>query len=120
MHFQLPPHDHTKLVYVSRGRIMDVVVDLRKDSLTYGKHFAIELDDRKAQYLYIPKGFAHGFASLEEGSIVNYAQTSCYAPESDCGIKYDSCGIEWPFESPTVSGRDLAFDKLETFKSPFR
>lgn len=120
MYFQLPPHDHTKLVYVSRGRIMDVVVDLRKDSLTYGKHFAIELDDRKAQYLYIPKGFAHGFASLEEGSIVNYAQTSCYAPESDCGIKYDSCGIEWPFDSPTVSGRDLTFDKLETFKSPFR
>lgn len=73
MHFQLPPHDHTKLVYVSQGRILDVVVDLRKTSKTYKQHFSIELDAKNGKYLYIPKGFAHGFASLDDGSIVNYA-----------------------------------------------
>ena len=77
MHFQLPPFDHTKLVYVSKGRIKDVCLDIRKQSATYGKCFSIELDDKQGKYLYIPKGFAHGFISLEDGSIVNYAQTSC-------------------------------------------
>lgn len=119
MHFQLPPHDHEKLVYVSRGSIFDVVVDLRKKSSTYGKHFVVELNDENGLYLYIPKGFAHGFASLEDGTIVNYAQTSCYVPTHDCGIMYDSCGIEWPFDNPIVSGRDLTFAKLSEFNSPF-
>ena len=83
MHFQTPPFDHTKLVYVSKGRIKDVVVDIRKNSATYGQYFDIELDEQKGQYLYIPKGFAHGFLSLEDGSIVNYAQTTCYAKDND-------------------------------------
>ena len=102
MHFQLPPHEHTKLVYVSQGRIFDVVIDLRKTSKTYKQHFSIELNASKGQYLYIPTGFAHGFASLEEDSVLS-----------------NSCGIEWPFESPIVSGRDLTFEKLNDFKSPF-
>lgn len=119
MHFQLPPYDHTKLVYVSQGRILDVVVDLRKTSKTYKRHFSIELNAEDGKYLYIPKGFAHGFASLEDGSIVNYAQTSCYAPDCDCGVLSNSCGIEWPFNNPIVSGRDLTFENLNDFKSPF-
>lgn len=119
MHFQLPPFEHTKLVYVSKGRILDVVVDIRKQSSTFGKCFSIELDDRKAQYLYIPKGFAHGFLSLEEGSIVNYAQTSCYSKEHDCGVAYSSIGYNWGVDKPIVSGRDLTFEQLENFKSPF-
>lgn len=119
MHFQLPPFDHTKLVYVSRGKIKDVVLDIRKDSKTYGKYFSVELDDNKAQYLYIPKGLAHGFVSLEDGSIVNYAQTSCYSKEHDCGIYYNSFGFDWEIENPIISGRDTTFEKLENFKSPF-
>lgn len=119
MHFQLPPYDHSKLVYVSQGRILDVVVDLRKNSKTYKQHFSIELDANDSKYLYIPKGFAHGFASLEDGSIVNYAQTSCYESDSDYGILFNSCGIEWPFINPIVSGRDLTFENLNDFKSPF-
>lgn len=119
MHFQLPPFDHTKLVYVSKGRIKDVVLDIRKDSKTYGKYFSVELDDNKAQYLYIPKGLAHGFVSLEDGSIVNYAQTSCYSKEHDCGILYNSFGFDWETENPIISGRDTTFEKLENFKSPF-
>jgi dTDP-4-dehydrorhamnose 3,5-epimerase len=119
MHFQLPPFDHTKLVYVSKGRIKDVVVDIRKMSATYGQCFSIELDDTKAQYLYIPKGFAHGFLSLEDGSIVNYAQTSCYSKDCDCGIAQNSIGFDWGISSPIVSGRDLTFERLENFKSLF-
>lgn len=119
MHFQIPPFDHTKLVYVSKGHIKDVVIDLRKNSSTYGKNFSIELDEEKAQYLYIPKGFAHGFLSLEDESIVNYAQTSCYSKEHDCGIAYNSINFDWKIDNPIVSGRDLTFEKFENFKTPF-
>lgn len=119
MHFQLPPFDHTKLVYVSNGSIKDVVVDIRKYSKTYSESFSIELDDQIARYLYIPKGFTHGFLSLEDGSIVNYAQTSCYSKEHDCGIAQDSIGFDWGIDQPIVSGRDLTFEKLENFKTPF-
>ena len=101
MHFQLPPLAHTKLVYVSKGSILDVVVDLRKFSNTYGKSFSIRLDSMKSQYLYIPRGFAHGFLSY------------------DSGIAYDSIGFEWGVKSPIVSDRDLTFTKFEDFKSPF-
>ena len=119
MHFQIPPYDHTKIVYVSCGKILDVVVDIRKTSATYGKCFSIELDDQKAKYLYIPKGFAHGFLSLEDGSIVNYAQTSCYNKECDCGIDQNSIDFEWDIDNPIVSGRDLTFPALSEFNSPF-
>lgn len=119
MHFQTPPYDHVKMVHVSKGRILDVVVDIRKNSESYGKSFSIELDDQKGQYLYIPKGFAHGFKTIEEGSIVNYAQTSCYNKEHDCGIAQDSIGFDWGLDDPIVSGRDLTFPKLIDFNSPF-
>lgn len=119
MHFQIPPYDHTKVVYVSKGRIIDVVVDLRKNQPTYGKCFSLELNDQKGRYLYIPKGFAHGFASLEEGSIVNYAQTTCYSKECDLGIDAMSIGFDWMIDNPIRSGRDLTFDLFKNFNSPF-
>lgn len=119
MHFQTPPYDHVKMVHVSKGRILDVVVDIRKCSDTFGKCFSIELDDQKGQYLYIPKGFAHGFKTIEEGSIVNYAQTSCYNKEHDCGVDAMSFSFDWQIENPIRSGRDLTFEKLFDFNSPF-
>lgn len=119
MHFQTPPYDHVKMVYVSKGRILDVVVDIRKGSETYGKCFSIELDDQQGKYLYIPKGFAHGFKTIEEGSIVNYAQNSCYNKEHDCGVDALSVGFDWGIEAPVRSGRDLTFEKLINFNSPF-
>lgn len=119
MHFQLPPFDHAKLVYVSKGRIKDVVVDIRKESETYKQCFSIELNDNDAKYLYIPKGFAHGFLSLENGSIVNYAQTSCYSKEHDCGITYNSIDFNWNVVLPVVSKRDLLFDSLDELITPF-
>lgn len=119
MHFQTPPYDHAKLVYCSLGKILDVVVDIRRKSPTYGRCFSIELNQIKAQYLYIPKGFAHGFLTLEDNSIVNYAQTSCYSKEHDCGISQDSIGFDWNYDNPIVSGRDLTFPDLKNFNSPF-
>jgi dTDP-4-dehydrorhamnose 3,5-epimerase len=119
MHFQTPPYDHVKMVYVSKGRILDVVVDIRKGSKTYGKCFSIELDDQQGKYLYIPKGFAHGFKALEENSIVNYVQTSCYNKEHDSGIAQNSINIDWEIENPIVSDRDLTFPSLQDFNSPF-
>lgn len=119
MHYQLPPFDHAKLVYVSHGRITDVVVDLRTRSATYGRYFSVELDASDEQALYIPRGFAHGFLSHEEGTVVHYAQTSCYSPVHDAGIAYDSFGFDWGIAFPIVSDRDRAFDKLENFHSPF-
>lgn len=119
MHFQTPPADHVKMVYVSKGRMMDAVVDIRKDSATYGQVFTRELDVEKGEYLYIPKGLAHGFVSLEDDTIVNYAQTSCYDREHDCGIDSMSVGINWGVEKPIRSGRDLTFPALKDFNSPF-
>lgn len=119
MHFQLPPHDHAKLVYVSRGSIRDVVIDLRKSSNTYKQHFAVELDAQKGRYLYIPSGFAHGFISLTDDTIVNYAQTSGYNQDCDCGVSYDSFGYNWGVETPVISNRDLTFMTLEEFKTTF-
>ena len=119
MHFQIPPFDHAKVVYVSKGRIFDVCVDIRKKSATFGKCFSIELNEDNGRYLYIPSGFAHGFLALEEDSIVNYAQTSCYNKECDCGILQDSIDFEWGEESVIVSKRDLTFPRLSEYKSPF-
>jgi dTDP-4-dehydrorhamnose 3,5-epimerase len=119
MHFQLPPNEHIKLVYVSKGSIIDVVVDLRKKSTTYGKAYSTKFDDTSARFFYIPVGFAHGFLTLEDETIVNYAQTSCYNKESDSGILYNSFDFIWESENPIVSERYMSFKKLEDFTSLF-
>jgi dTDP-4-dehydrorhamnose 3,5-epimerase len=118
MHFQIPPMDCVKMVYVSRGKILDVCLDLRRKTNTFGKYFSITLADDES-YLYIPKGIAHGFASLEDDTIVNYAQTSCYSKEHDCGIKYDSFGFKWPVDKPIISERDMEFPKFQNWNSVF-
>jgi dTDP-4-dehydrorhamnose 3,5-epimerase len=119
MHFQIPPMDHVKMVYVSRGKILDVCLDLRRASNTFGKYFSITLADKDESYLYIPKGIAHGFASLEDDTIVNYVQTSCYSKEHDCGIKYDSFGFKWPVDKPIISQRDMGFPNFQNWNSVF-
>jgi dTDP-4-dehydrorhamnose 3,5-epimerase/CDP-3, 6-dideoxy-D-glycero-D-glycero-4-hexulose-5-epimerase len=119
MHFQLVPKDHTKMVYVIDGSILDVCLDIRKKSKTYGQYFSIKLTGNDNTYLYIPKGFAHGFASLENNSIVHYAQTSCYSKEHDTGIRYDSFGFNWNIMNPIVSDRDKSFLNLCDLKTDF-
>ncbi len=118
MHFQIPPYDHTKLVFVVKGKVLDVVVDLRKKSSTFGKVFSIILVEKK-NALYIPSGFAHGFRSLEEYTIVVYNQTSCYSKEHDMGILWNSIDFDWGVENPIISDRDSNFISFNKFNSPF-
>jgi len=120
MHFQTPPHDHAKLVYVPTGRIQDVVLDLRKSSPTFGQHFSVQLDSSQGVALYVPQGCAHGFCSLESQTIVTYMQTSEYAPSHDRGIRYDSFGCRWKNNAtPIMSERDLGFPEFTAWESPF-
>jgi len=119
MHFQTPPYEHIKLVYVPYGSIVDVVLDIRKNSRTYGQYFNIELSASNGKVLIIPKGFAHGFKSLEDNTNVTYMQTTCYAPNNDVGIRYDSFGFDWECENPKLSDRDKEFPRLDEFKTPF-
>lgn len=109
MHFQIPPAEHTKLVYLNQGMINDVVLDIRKSSPTFGQHFSIVLDTDNPLLIYIPAGCAHGFLSMKDYTIVSYLQTSCYNNDCDKGIKFNSFGMNWKIENPIVSERDLSF-----------
>lgn len=120
MHFQIPPHDHNKLVCCIQGRVWDVVVDLRCGSPTYGKYFATYLDENEGKQLLIPKGCAHGFLSLSDQSMLVYAVDSEYSREHDKGIRWDSCNIAWPLLYPPIlSDRDQSFPALNEFVTPF-
>ena len=119
MHFQTPPFEHIKLVYVPAGKIIDVVLDIRKNSPTYGEFFSTELSSENAEVLIIPKGLAHGFKSLENNTNVTYMQTTVYSANNDDGIKYDSFGFDWNCNNQKLSDRDLSFKTLKEFDSPF-
>lgn len=121
MHFQLPPHDHEKLVYVPKGAILDVVVDLRKKSPTYGKHISVELSDQNKKSIFIPKGFAHGFKSLLDDTITVYNVATEYNTSADTGIHYNSFGFDWKVDKPIISQRDFTFESLNNFckNNPF-
>jgi dTDP-4-dehydrorhamnose 3,5-epimerase/CDP-3, 6-dideoxy-D-glycero-D-glycero-4-hexulose-5-epimerase len=119
MHFQLPAFAHTKLVYINKGRILDVVLDIRKASATFGQHFSIQLNADEPILIYIPVGCAHGFLSLEDGSMVSYMQSTVYSKDHDCGIRYDSFGMNWNVDAPVISERDKSFESFTGFKSPF-
>jgi dTDP-4-dehydrorhamnose 3,5-epimerase len=113
MHFQLSP-GQGKLVRVARGRVLDVVVDIRRESPTFGQWEAVELDDEGAQQLWIPVGFAHGFCVLSDVADVNYKLSNPYDPATEAGIAWDDpdVGIEWPVEDPAVSERDRTSPRL--------
>lgn len=119
MHFQTPPHDHEKLVYCMQGRVLDVVVDLRKDSPTFGRYATVELDAAIGHGLMIPKGMAHGFLTLTENVLMAYKVTTVYSPSSDAGIRWNSFGLDWGVDQPIVSARDRAHPALGDFSSPF-
>lgn len=119
MHFQLPPHHHAKLVYCISGQVMDVVIDLRKKSPTYGQHAVFDLNSETANIIYMPPGLAHGFYTLSDDAMLIYKVTTVYAPEHDSGIRWDSADIPWPNKKPLLSPRDEGFKTLEEFNSPF-
>lgn len=109
MHFQLPPCDHAKLVYVISGEIIDVALDIRKDSSTYGEFYSTVLSADNHRSLYMGKGYAHGFLSKSDDTIVGYLTSTVHSPDHDAGIKWDSFGMEWGCESPIISARDDSF-----------
>ena len=119
MHFQTPPNAHQKLVYCIRGSVLDVVLDLRKGSTSYGKSAAFKLSETNGHLVYIPIGFAHGFLSLENDSCLVYKTDSVHAPANDSGIHWNSIGYSWGISQPILSPRDEAFPTLNSFNSPF-
>ncbi|PTX22683.1 dTDP-4-dehydrorhamnose 3,5-epimerase [Pontibacter mucosus] len=121
LHFQKPPHAQGKLVRVTTGKALDVAVDLRKESPTYGQHVACVLDSEKHNVFYIPEGFAHGFVALEDNTTFLYKCTDFYAPQTEGGILWNdpALGIDWGIAEPLVSPKDEVLPLLENFSSPF-
>lgn len=116
LHYQLPPHAQTKLVRVIRGRVLDVAVDIRRGSPTFGNHVAVELSGENKRQLFVPRGFAHAFVVLEDDTVFAYKVDSYYAPECDRGIAFDDpeIGIDWPLsrEELLLSEKDTRQPKL--------
>lgn len=121
MHFQVPPHAHQKLVYCLTGRVLDVLLDLRKASPSFGKAAAFELSAANRNVVHIPAGFAHGFLSLEDQSCLIYKTDAVHAPDCDAGILWNSFGFTWPIDgsAPVISPRDLTHPEFCKFESPF-
>lgn len=123
LHFQRPPYAQSKLVRCVKGKVLDVAVDIRKGSPTYGKHVAVLLTEDNHRQFFIPQGFAHGFAVLSETAIFQYKCDNFYHPEADGGISImdDSLGIDWglAMEEALLSEKDTKHKKLADFDTPF-
>jgi len=123
LHFQRPPYTQSKLVRVVKGSVLDVAVDIRKGSSTYGQHVAVELTEDNHRQFFVPRGFAHGFAVLSETAIFQYKCDEFYHPEADGGISIidESLGIDWkiPTDKAILSEKDTKHVLLKDFESPF-
>lgn len=118
MHFQIPPHDHDKVIYCAAGTVEDVLLDLRSGP-GYGKIYMARLSGDEPDLLFIPKGVAHGFLSLTDGSLMVYKTSAEYAPQHDKGILWNSFGYDWKTPSPILSERDRQHPPFGAFVSPF-
>lgn len=116
LHYQLPPYAQSKLVRVVQGKVLDVAVDIRKGSPTFGHHVAVELSGENKKQMFIPRGFAHGFVVLEDDTIFTYKVDNYYAPECDRGIAFDDkkLGIDWTLnhDEMNLSNKDTQQPKL--------
>ena len=123
LHFQKPPYAQAKLVRVVKGKVLDVAVDLRKGSPTYGNHVAVELTEENHRQVFIPKGFAHGFAVLSDEAIFQYKCDEYYEPSSEGALAWDDAdlGIDWklPLDQVKLSEKDKNHPNLKGFDSPF-
>ncbi len=123
LHFQNPPFTQSKLVRCVKGAVLDVAVDIRKGSPTYGQHVVVELTEENHKQFFIPRGFAHGFAVLSEIAVFQYKCDEFYHPEADGGISIldDSLGIDWkiPTDKALLSDKDTKHPLLKDFDSPF-
>ena len=119
MHFQHPPFDHAKIVFCIAGAILDVVLDIRKNSVSYGQYVDIELSSENNKALYIPSGMAHGFKALTDNAVTYYLVSSENHKGADDGVLYNSFGYDWRCHQPTLSQRDRNFKPLSEFDTPF-
>lgn len=121
MHFQIPPHAHQKVIYCIRGKVTDVLLDIRKESPTYGKSVSLELSATNHHVLYLPIGIAHGFLSLEDNSCLIYKTDTVHHPDADKGILWNSFGHDWKIqrEKAILSERDLDHPSFDNFESMF-
>ena len=123
LHFQRPPFTQSKLVRCVKGRVLDVTVDIRKESPTYGRHVAVELSEENHRQFFVPRGFAHGFAVLSKTAVFQYKCDNFYTPEADSGISLqdESLGIDWriPISHAILSEKDTKHLCLKDFDSPF-
>ena len=123
LHFQTMPYTQSKLVRCVKGAVLDVAVDIRKGSPTYGQHVAVELTEDNHRQFFVPRGFAHGFAVLSETAVFQYKCDNFYAPANDGGVSIvdNSLGIDWriPVEKALLSEKDTKHDLLKDFDSPF-
>ena len=121
LHFQNPPFSQGKLVRVIKGAVLDVVVDIRKESSTYGQHFSIELNEKNKTIFWIPPGFAHGFIALEDDTIFTYKCTGFYNSASEDAFLWNDkdLNIDWGVINPLVSDKDLVAGSFKNFKSQF-
>ncbi len=115
LHYQKPPFEQGKLVRALRGKVFDVVVDMRKDSSTFGEWFGVTLSDKNKNMLYVPEGFAHGFEVLSDTADLLYKTTNVYSPEHESGIIWNDPGlnIAWPIEEPIMADRDTKWPTLK-------
>jgi len=121
LHLQLPPYEQAKLIRVVKGSVLDVAVDLRKNSTTYGKHFKHLLSGENKKQLYIPKGFAHGFLSLEDDTILYYKCSNYYHADSEYSIAWNDpvLAINWGVLDPILAEKDRLAENFATFENPF-
>ena len=121
LHFQNPPFAQGKLVRVIKGSVLDVAVDIRKDSPTYGGHFAVELSEENKTIFWIPKGFAHGFVALKDDTIFTYKCTGVYNKESEAALIWndEDLNIDWRVINPLVSDKDIQAGNFNDFTTQF-
>jgi len=121
LHFQKPPFDQGKLVQVIKGSALDVAVDIRKDSPTYGEHISVILTEKDKNQFWIPPGFAHGFCALENNTIFSYKCTNYYSPQNEQSILWcdKHLNIDWKIDNPIISEKDKIGIEFNKFESPF-
>lgn len=121
LHFQKPPYTQAKLVRVIQGSVLDVAVDLRKNSKTYGKHFSVVLSEENRKMFFVPKGFAHGFLTLEDDTIFSYKCSNVYNTESEDAVLWndEELNIDWGVKNPILSEKDNKAKTFNEFNNPF-